>query len=454
MEDEPVVGVHAVFVRHDLLQFFFHLVRRGAGGEAGAVGDPEDMRVYCHGRLREGHVEDDIRGFTPDAGELHQFVAIRRNLAAVIIDEDLGEGVDILRLGIEKTDGFDVVADFVFAECDHFLRRVGGLEEGGGCLVHALVRGLRGQRDGDEQGERVRPFQFALRFRINGVEAAEKFMNFIPGHARPAFFVKKTSCFCIADLLFMHGSIYRSVFSGMSEQGIYKMTLKMTVMAAMVFGAGAIGSVSAQEISTFDLPPTGDRFVTNTDRPPEKKIPGHEEGVNVAAMPGPQDPRSLLGGIPYSVYHVGRTDLTIYLSPKAENESVLVVEDYETGKVCVQQHSLVPDEVFPFACYDIGEVPATETDKATMIYNPPPGDLFRSRSVSKMFESITLQRGSTAGSHIGLQIDHEWDLARHEVCMTLIQTIPSAAITEAGCRKMTFREVWDKLPKNGPRWDV
>lgn len=252
----------------------------------------------------------------------------------------------------------------------------------------------------------------------------------------------------------MHGSIYRSVFSDTSEQGIYKMTLKMTVMAAMVFGAGAIGSASAQEIATLDLPTPGDRAVTNTDRPPEKKISGHEEVVAVAAMPEPVDPRSLLGGIPYAVYHVGRTDLTIYLSPKAENESVLVVEDYETGKVCVQQHSLVPDEVLPFACYDIGEVPATETDKASVIYNPPPGDLFRSRSVNKTFESITLQRGSTAGSHIGLQIDHVRDLARHEVCTTLIQTIPSAVITEAGCRKMTFGEVWDELPKNGPRLDV
>src|SRR5690554_7861384 len=62
MQDQPVVGVLAELLRHVAQQLLLHFDHVLALGDAGAVGDPEDMGVHGDGGLAEGGVENDVGG--------------------------------------------------------------------------------------------------------------------------------------------------------------------------------------------------------------------------------------------------------------------------------------------------------------------------------------------------------------------------------------------------------
>ena len=49
MQDQPVVGIAQELLRYQPQQPLFHFQYILARGNAGTVGDPEDMRVYGHG---------------------------------------------------------------------------------------------------------------------------------------------------------------------------------------------------------------------------------------------------------------------------------------------------------------------------------------------------------------------------------------------------------------------
>ena len=55
-----------------------------AAGEAGAVGDPEDVGVDREGLGAEGDVHHHVRGLAADAGQLLQRVAVGGDLAAML----------------------------------------------------------------------------------------------------------------------------------------------------------------------------------------------------------------------------------------------------------------------------------------------------------------------------------------------------------------------------------
>ena len=63
--------------------------------------------------------------------------------------------------------------DPLLAELDHRVGRVRGLEQPAGRLVDPLVRGLRRQGDGDEEGEGVAMLELALRLGFARLETAE-----------------------------------------------------------------------------------------------------------------------------------------------------------------------------------------------------------------------------------------------------------------------------------------
>ena len=83
----------------------------------------------------------------------------------------------VLRLGAEEPDGLDQVAHALLAERDHLLRRVGEREQRGRRLVDAGIGRLRRQHHRHQQRERIDVLQFALRLRIGGLEAAERFLD-------------------------------------------------------------------------------------------------------------------------------------------------------------------------------------------------------------------------------------------------------------------------------------
>jgi hypothetical protein len=75
MQDKPVVRIEDEFFGYDLDKFVFDGTHRFAGGEAGAVGNTEDMRIDGHGGLTEGGVEYHIGRFAPHAGQCFEFGA-------------------------------------------------------------------------------------------------------------------------------------------------------------------------------------------------------------------------------------------------------------------------------------------------------------------------------------------------------------------------------------------
>ena len=106
----------------------------------------------------------------------------------MVLDQGLRQGDDILGLVTIKANGFDVVADHVLAERQHFFRRVGDSEQRHRCPVDAFVCCLGGQDNGDQKGKRVDRMKFALWLRLDLLETAEDLNDFIafeftaPGH--------------------------------------------------------------------------------------------------------------------------------------------------------------------------------------------------------------------------------------------------------------------------------
>src|SRR5476649_2109692 len=91
VQDQPVVRVQAEFLGHPLQQLQLHFERVLAGREAGAVADPEDMRVDGDGRLAERHVHHHVGGLAADAGEVLQLGVCMRYLAAMPLEQELAE---------------------------------------------------------------------------------------------------------------------------------------------------------------------------------------------------------------------------------------------------------------------------------------------------------------------------------------------------------------------------
>src|SRR5512132_1853324 len=148
VQDQPVVGVAQPSLRRPRQQRGFHLQRRLARSEAGAVGHSEDVRIDGDRRLAERYVEYDVGGLPPDAGERFEGVAVTGHLAAVAFDQRPAQRDHVLRLGVEQADGLDTLAQALFAERQHLRRRVHLTEQRLRRLVDADVGRLRRQHDG------------------------------------------------------------------------------------------------------------------------------------------------------------------------------------------------------------------------------------------------------------------------------------------------------------------
>ena len=94
---------------HGLQQFHLDLVGCLSWREAHAIAKPEEMRVDSNGGMPKGDVEHDIGGLAADARQRLQRLAVIRNLAAMLFDQLLRQGDDVLRLAAEQTDGLDIV---------------------------------------------------------------------------------------------------------------------------------------------------------------------------------------------------------------------------------------------------------------------------------------------------------------------------------------------------------
>ena len=76
-------------LRDDLFELGFYLVDGLARSEAGAIADPEYVRVDRERFLAERCVEDDVCSLAADTRKRLQLIAGPRNLAPIVVDQCL-----------------------------------------------------------------------------------------------------------------------------------------------------------------------------------------------------------------------------------------------------------------------------------------------------------------------------------------------------------------------------
>jgi hypothetical protein len=185
MQDQPVVSVAAEGLRNDLLELRLDLVDRLAWSQAGAVADPEDVRVDRERLLAERGIEDHVRGLSSDPRQRLQFLAGTRHFTAVAIDQRLAEGDDVPGFGVEQADRLDRLAKIILAEIDHLPRRPDAGEQRPGRNVDACIGRLGRKHDGNQQLVGIAGFEFGRWRRIRLGQPAEEFENLVARHDFP-----------------------------------------------------------------------------------------------------------------------------------------------------------------------------------------------------------------------------------------------------------------------------
>ena len=170
-----MVSVQSEGLWDRLFQLELNLTRILARREAGAVADPEDVRIDRERLFIEGGVEDDIGGLSADARQFLQLFASAWDLAPMIADQCLRQGDDVLRLRVEQPDRLDRLAQPFLAQRDHLLGRFHALEQRPGRDIDARVGRLRRQHHGDEQSIRIGVFQLGCWGWILLGQSAEEF---------------------------------------------------------------------------------------------------------------------------------------------------------------------------------------------------------------------------------------------------------------------------------------
>ncbi len=135
------------------------------------------MGVHGDGRLHAQFVEHHAGGLAPDARQGLQGVAPQGDLAAVLVQQDVRQGDDVLGLGAVEADGPDVGLQSLDAEGRHRRWRRGVLEQPFGGLVDRLVGGLGREGHGDHQGEGVVVVEFGARLGLGRGEAVEDLLD-------------------------------------------------------------------------------------------------------------------------------------------------------------------------------------------------------------------------------------------------------------------------------------
>jgi hypothetical protein len=183
VQDQPVVSIAAEGLGHDPFELRFDLIDILARREAGSVADPEDVRVDGERLLPKRGVENDVGRFAAYSRKFLELFPRPRNLAAMLVDQRLAEGEDVLGFGVEQADRLDRFAQLLLAQFDHVAWRFYVLKQRLGRDIDARVRGLRGEHDGDEQLKGIGRFELGRRRRILLREPPKKFENFVALHS-------------------------------------------------------------------------------------------------------------------------------------------------------------------------------------------------------------------------------------------------------------------------------
>ena len=169
-----MMGVNPEGFRDTTVELLFHIQNGFARSQPGAVADAKDMRIDGECIFAVADVQHHIGGFAPDSRQFDQRFHGVGHLAVMIPDELLGQKVDIFGFAAVKPDGADMLADFLFAQSRHFLRRICDFEQIFRGFVDALVRGLCRQHNGNKKGENIDEIQLRFRNRVGLFQKGKK----------------------------------------------------------------------------------------------------------------------------------------------------------------------------------------------------------------------------------------------------------------------------------------
>ncbi len=80
-----MVGMQSIRLRNDFFQLGFHVPRLFPGRQSGTVADTKHVGIDGKRRFTEGHVHNNVRGFSSDPRQLLKLVSVGRNLAAMVV---------------------------------------------------------------------------------------------------------------------------------------------------------------------------------------------------------------------------------------------------------------------------------------------------------------------------------------------------------------------------------
>lgn len=212
------------------------------------------------------------------------------------------------------------------------------------------------------------------------------------------------------------------------------MTIKMTAMASVIFGAASIGAQARDQGA-----------VPVALEPPAA---GSSTSLDMAAIKS---------AVPSLADLVKGTALTVYSIPanaaSGETGNRLVLEDGITGRACVQVEPGAVKEVKTFQCFNAEEI-VPDITRSEAVNDDAPAKTVRSGQSDERIkiQTVTLEQG-TLGSYYELQVSYVWNNTKG-VCATLIQNSPDASVTEIGCAGISGKDYLKHFKVNGREYGI
>ena len=173
--DPLVVDLAPILARDNLEQVllgFERLFGVRLGREHEPVRDAVDVRVHRNAlHNAKAHVEHDVCGLAPHAGEFDELRHVGWHLAAVVGHDHLGARHGVLGLGFVKAERLDDLAHLGGGGASERLGSRPAAEELGRDLVNLRIGGLRREQHRDNEPEGIGVVEEALDGAVAGVQA-------------------------------------------------------------------------------------------------------------------------------------------------------------------------------------------------------------------------------------------------------------------------------------------
>ena len=173
MQNQPVMRILAVFLRHLLEQFFLHGEYVFSRGQSRAIGHTEDMCIHGDRRMTEGGIENHVGGFASNTRQGLQCFARGWHLSAMFFNEELASLQNMGGFGVIETDGLDVTLEASCAEGDYLSWCTCDFEKFRCGLVDTFVRRLGGEDHRHQQLKGCAVLKLSGRLRIRAFEPLE-----------------------------------------------------------------------------------------------------------------------------------------------------------------------------------------------------------------------------------------------------------------------------------------